>query len=78
MPRGLHNWGYKDVCSFLKENGFTFNTYLGGSHETWVNKEATSVVEVNRTKSSYPPRTLETMIRQSNLPKDVWRDWAGK
>ncbi|OGZ06836.1 MAG: hypothetical protein A3D65_06770 [Candidatus Lloydbacteria bacterium RIFCSPHIGHO2_02_FULL_50_13] len=77
MPRGLHNWAYKDVCSFLKEHSFGFNTYLEGSHESWLNKETSSVVEVNKTKSSYPPRTLETMIRQSKLSKDVWRTWAG-
>ena len=78
MPRGLNNWTYKDVCAFLKEHGFSFSTYLGGSHESWLNTETVAVVEVNRTKSSYPPRTLETMIRQSKLGKDVWRDWASK
>ncbi len=78
MPRGLHNWAYKDVCTFLKEYGFEFNTYLFGSHESWLNKETSAVVEVNRTKSSYPTLTLETMIRQSKLGKDIWREWAGK
>ena len=77
MPRGLMNWAYKDVCSFLKYYGFEFGLYLGGSHESWINKKIGSVVEVNKTKSSYPPRTLETMIRQSKIIKDIWRDWAG-
>jgi predicted RNA binding protein YcfA (HicA-like mRNA interferase family) len=73
MPNGLRNWSYRDVLKFLKEKGFVFHKELGGSHEAWVCHETQAIVEVNRTSSAYPPRTLETMIRQSKLSKKEWR-----
>ncbi len=76
MPRGLSNWTYKDVCKFLKFYGFEFGTFLEGSHESWYHPAKEAVVEVNRTKGSYPELTLLTMIRQSNMDRKIWRDWA--
>lgn len=78
MPRGLRNWNYKDVIKFLKENGFTFYEERDGSHEAWVKSVAEKeayVVEVNFIKGAkaYPPKTLETMIRQSGIEKKKWR-----
>lgn len=78
MPNGLRNWGYKDVLKFLKEHNFTFSKQKEGSHEAWISSDNESVVEVNGTKSSYPIRTLETMIRQSKIDKKEWRDWSNK
>lgn len=75
MPNGLRNWSYRDVTKFLKEKGFSFHKELDGSHESWVNLETQSIVNVNSTSSAYPPRTLETMIRQSKLDKKTWRNW---
>ncbi len=77
MPNGLFNWTYKDVTAFLKENGFVFDKELKGSHEAWYNQETQAIVEINfHGQKSFPPRTLETMIRQSKLDKKVWRKWA--
>ncbi len=77
MAHGLDNWCYKDVCEFLKENGFTFLEFRKGSHEAWINRELNAVVEINvHSAKSFPIRTLETMIRQSTIPKKIWRDWT--
>jgi predicted RNA binding protein YcfA (HicA-like mRNA interferase family) len=78
MPNNLRNWTYRDVIQFLKDNGFTFGRELVGSHETWVNATTQSVVNVNKTKSSYPFKTLETMVRQSKVSKKDWVSWAGQ
>jgi len=79
MPNGLRNWAYKDVIHFLEENGFSFSKCRIGSHEVWLSKRDGKdfMVEVNKTSSSYPPRTLETMIRQSGFDKKFWRNWQG-
>lgn len=78
MPRGLSNWGYKDVVGFLKEHGFEFYENREGSHEAWINHKTKVVVEVNYIHGgkSYPIRTLETMIRQSGIDKSEWKRWA--
>ena len=74
MPNRLHNWKYKDVTRFLKEKNFTLIREKKGSHEFWLSEDGQSLVGVNKTKGSYPIRTLETMIRQSDIPK---KDWLG-
>lgn len=83
MPRGLKNWTYKDITAFLKEKGFVFCEQLKGSHERWkvlISENKECIVEVNYIpkSKSYPPRTLETMIRQSGIPKKEWYDWTKK
>ena len=79
MPRGLLNWCYKDVSAFLKENQFEFGGYRKGSHETWINKATSAVVDIDfHGQKSFPPRTLETMIRQSKIDKKTWRKWSSQ
>lgn len=79
MPRGLNNWTYRDVVAFLKEKGFNFYTEREGSHEAWINHSTECVVEINfHARKSFPPRTLETMIRQSGVSKREWREWTQK
>ena len=81
MVRRLHNWSYRDVIGFLKENGFTFYKEFGGSHEAWIkhgyDAESHRIVEVNFTRRSYAVRTLKTMIRQSGIDQDEWIKRAG-
>ena len=76
MPKGLKNWNYRDVTTFLKEKGFIFFEQKQGSHEAWISQDSRCVVEINYTKKSYPPRTLETMIRQSDIAKKEWHNWT--
>ena len=80
MPNGLKNWTYKDLTKFLKDNGFVFSHQKDGSHEAYIAEtdKIIRVVDVNKTKKSYPLRTLETMIRQSGLDKKAWREWKPK
>ena len=78
MPNGLFNWCYSDVTKFLKEKGFEFLETRKGSHEAWINKNTQAIVEINfHGTKSFPPRTVETMIRQSKMDKKEWRKWAG-
>jgi predicted RNA binding protein YcfA (HicA-like mRNA interferase family) len=81
MSKRLHNWIYRDVIKFLKENGFGFDRELGGSHEAWIkrgeNGEPDRRVEINFTHGSYPVLTLKTMIRQSGIDAKEWIKWAG-
>lgn len=80
MTRRLHNWTYRDVTRFLKENGFRFFKELEGSHEAWIklgdDGAPGRIVEVNFTHGSYPPGTLKTMIRQSGIAQGEWIKWA--
>jgi predicted RNA binding protein YcfA (HicA-like mRNA interferase family) len=81
MTRRLHNWMYREITAFLKENGFRFLEPLKGSHERWIKPgkkgEADKLVEVNFTHASYPLKTLKTMIRQSGIAEKEWIRWAG-
>jgi hypothetical protein len=79
MARGLHNWTYREVTAFLKEHGFEFFKELEGSHESWIkfgDNGPDWIVEVNFTHGSYPPKTLERMIKQSGLSKREWIKWT--
>ncbi len=77
MPRGLFNWSYRDVIDFISENGFSFYKEAGGSHEYWINESTSSIVDIDfHGQKSFPPKTLETMIRQSKIDKKIWRKWA--
>lgn len=81
VARMIHNWSYRDVIDFLKENGFRFYKELGGSHQAWIkySDEGTSylMVEVNFTHGSYHAKTLKRMIRQSGIDQKQWIKWAG-
>jgi predicted RNA binding protein YcfA (HicA-like mRNA interferase family) len=82
MPRGLNNWKYTNVINFLKEHGFLFHEHKKGSHEAWIGNinGVNTIVEVNfiQGNKSYPPRTIETMIRQSTINKKEWKKWYSK
>ena len=79
MPHGLANWCYKDVVAFLKEHKFEFQDYRKGSHEDWVSKTTEAIVDIDfHGQKSFPPRTIETMIRQSKIDKKEWRKWASQ
>jgi predicted RNA binding protein YcfA (HicA-like mRNA interferase family) len=81
MTRRLRNWTYREITAFLKEHGFSYLEPLKGSHERWIkrgeNGVADRIVEVNFTRSAYPPKTLRTMIRQSGIFAKEWIKWAG-
>lgn len=80
MPNGLNNWSYRDVKDFLEKHSFRFHKDAPGSHEYWISEDEKCIVDVNfiQGSESYPPRTLESMIRDAILilKKDHWRKWA--
>jgi len=78
MANGIRNWSYRDITRFLKDHNFYLSHQLGGSHEAWVRIENDKefVVNVNKTKSSYPPLTMKTMISQSGIDEKEWRKWG--
>ena len=80
MPNGLSNWSYNDVRKFLEKHSFSFYKEAPGSHEYWISEDQKSIVDINfiRGGESYPPRTLEAMIRDASalLDKKHWRKWA--
>lgn len=76
MPNGLSNWGEGDVVDFLKKRGFEYYESRKGSHYAYINRSTGKIVEINIPKDAYPIKTLEAMIRQSDIPKKEWRNWT--
>lgn len=80
MPRRVHNWSYRDVTKFLKDNGFEFHEYLAGSHQRWIlfgkDGEIQRKVEINVTRTAYKVKMLLRMIRQSGIPQSEWIRWT--
>ena len=80
MPRGLHNWNYKQVIAFLKSHGFAFHKELKGSHELWIKLGSSAaedrLVEVNFTHGSYPLKTLKLMVLKSGIAEEEWIQWT--
>lgn len=80
MPRGISNWSYKDVKRFLELHDYAFHKDVDGSHEYWISPSKLCIVDVNfHGAKSYPERTLESMIRDSEkcgLDKKHWKRWA--
>ena len=77
MPRGINNWVYNDVATFLKENGFYLN-HVKGSHYFFVgyiNKVYRQVCVPYYGKLSIKPRTMKGIITQSGIPRE---DWTGR
>jgi predicted RNA binding protein YcfA (HicA-like mRNA interferase family) len=74
MTRGLFNWTFADVESFLKENGFTLN-YTNASHYYYVSRyggELRNVCVPFHGKTALKPRTLKGIILQSGIPQKEW------
>jgi hypothetical protein len=81
MTRQLHNWSYRDLTDFLKENGFILSKQLDGSHERWMkhggNGETDKILEINFTHTTYPVGTLKGFVRRSGIPHEEWIRWSG-
>jgi len=78
MARGLNNWSYKDVTTFLKEHGFSYWEPREGSHEAWGNEETGKIVEpaFHGKSETYPIRTMKMLVMQSGISEEEWRKWA--
>ena len=74
MSRGLMNWTFLDVQSFLKNQGFQLH-HTRGSHYYYRRFHADRVylthVQYHGSKS-IPPDTMRAIIKQSGIPKEKW------
>ncbi len=74
MPRGILNWTFRDVETFLKEHNFRLN-YIKGSHYYYVghiNKIMKQVCVPRHGSLSIKPRTMKGIILQSGIPTNTW------
>lgn len=71
MTRGLFNWTFADVESFLKKHGFILN-YTNASHYYYVSRydgKLRNVCVPFHGKTALKPRTLKGIIIQSGIPQ---------
>lgn len=74
MPRRFFNWTFKDVESFLKENGFKLN-YTNSSHFYYIGSHGgilRNVCVPFHGKTAIKPRTLKGIILQSGISEEEW------
>lgn len=74
MTRGLLNWTFRDVESFLKERNFVLN-YVHGSHYYYVGHVKSVYRQVCipfHGNKSIKPRTMRGIIMQSGIDKKEW------
>lgn len=78
--RRLHNWTYRNLTDFLKENGFSFLKELGGSHQQWIKRGTDNapdrVLEIYFRHNAYPIGTMKTFIHKSGIPEREWLAWS--
>jgi len=75
MPRGIRNWTYRDVASFLAGHGFMLH-HTRGSHHYFLGKVAGNMRQVSvqyHASKSIPLGTMKAIMRQSGIPENVWR-----
>ena len=74
MPRGKRNWTFRQVQAFLLSRGFVLH-HVRGSHRYFRAFHAGGLqmthVQYHGTKA-IPPKTLESIIRQSGIPAAEW------
>ena len=74
MTRGVFNWSFHDVVSFLKDRNFKLN-HTEGSHHYYVGIHGGEVHQVSvpfHGTRTFKPRTLNGIIRQSGILKEEW------
>ena len=75
MPNHLRGWSARDVISFLKDHGFVLHR-SSGSHFQYKKVESNGIRLVTvayHGNRDVPPGTLNSIIRQSGIPKEQWR-----
>ena len=68
---------YRQVVTILEANGFTFQRYGKGSHRIYEcdhsGRRWVVVLAFRRPGDDVKPGTLGSIVRQSGLPKSVFR-----
>jgi len=74
MPSPLRGWSAHDVIKFLKKQGFTLHR-SSGSHfhykKSLANQHFLVTVAYHGNKD-IPIGTINSIVRQSGIPKDNW------
>lgn len=76
MPRGINNWTYNDITSFLKDHGFVLH-HIRGSHyyfSGYKNNRSRIVTVPYHGNQAIRPRTMSGIILQSGIDKKEWLD----
>jgi len=79
MPKGLFNWDFEDVVGFLRQHFFVLKN-TKGSHYYFRGKVdgQQKLTHIQKHGSnSIPPKTMESVIASSGIPKDFWIKWGG-
>ena len=78
MPRGLRNWKFTDVVTFLRSLGFV-QTHSRGSHFYYVRAVSGphQVCVPFHGNQALHPRVLKSIIRQSGVPEVEWKKYSG-
>jgi len=74
MSKGILNWTFRDVETFLKEHSFVLN-HTNGSHYYYVgyvDKIMRQVCLPRHGSLSIKPRTMKGIIAQSGISKEKW------
>lgn len=75
MTKKLVNWTFREIESFLKENGFTLH-HTNGSHFYYKGSAKGDIrnvcVPFHGNKEPIKPRTVKGIIVQSGIPMDDW------
>ena len=74
MPRGLHNWNYKQVKNILMENNFVLINTRGSHHYFSGNVGGIprTVTVPFHGNSSIKTGTVKSIIIQSGLEKEIF------
>ncbi|MFY0629998.1 MAG: type II toxin-antitoxin system HicA family toxin [Flavobacteriaceae bacterium] len=74
MPNGINNWTYKDVKKILLKKGFLLSRIKGSHHyySGFCNKSIRAVTVPFHGKKAILPRTMNSIITQSGIPKKEW------
>ena len=78
MPRGVLNWNFKEVESFLRDHHFSLN-HVEGSHYFYVRSYKGLLRQVSipfhGKNERIDPKTIKSIIAQSGVPKEEWFNW---
>lgn len=77
MPRGLRNWTFKDVVSFLKDHGFVFS-YTNGSHHFYFRPgipNRSPVCVAFHGRRTIKLWDMKSIVEQSGIDQ---KEWIGK
>ena len=74
MPRGISNWTFRDIQTFLLKHGFTHH-HVRGSHyyfKKYANERLYITHVQHHGAKSIPAGTMNAIIRQSGISREVW------